>query len=388
MRASPTLTFWLGITSGLVFAFAMGVFGQRTELAHRADFSGYWAGGRALLLGVDPYDAERWIPATRSFGTQTPDTAVYGYPPWVALAMTSLATLPVESAAWLWCIASIVLATAGIALLLRASPCPPAAELALGFAVFGSQPAMTALLVGQWSPILTGALALGVIALERERIASAVPALLTTLAKPQLFLVAVPVLALRHRGLMLPLALAGGAIVLVATVLMPDWIDAWTRYVPPARMTDPPRAAVLASLAGEILGPMGTPLAQLATVACVLVVALRFGFRSPPAVATWLAVSIFVAPYSWSYDWMLFLVPLILGVSALRPHFPRRALALALFATTVLTLGASVAYAVAVSRGRESLSAIVPLSITLALVVALWPVAREGEPFRLRRTTV
>jgi hypothetical protein len=380
VRASPTLAFWFGVASGLLFAVAMGVFGQRMELAHTGDFSGYWAGGRALLLGVDPYDAERWVPTTRSFGTQTPDTAVYGYPPWVALAMAPLAALPLEFAASLWCIASIGMATLGIALLLRASPCPPAAELALGFALFGSQPAITALLVGQWSPMLTGALALGVIALRRERIAFAVPPLLMTLAKPQLFLMAVPVLALRHRRLILPLALAGGSIVLVATLVMPDWIVAWTRYVAPARMTDPPRAAVLASLAGELFGTVGTPLAQVATVACTLVVALRFGFRSTPAVATWLGVSIFVAPYSWSYDWMLYLVPMILGVSALRSRRPRRALALALFATVVLTLGASVAYAVAVSRGRETLSAIVPLAITLALVVALWPVARERDP--------
>ena len=242
-RGSPGLGYWAGVAGGLIFALAFGVFAQREALVHQTDFSGYWAGGRALLAGADPYDSATWRSTTAALGTQPPDTSVYGYFPWVALAMVPLALLPLEAAAWLWCIASIVVASLGVATLLRARPCPPAAQLAIGFALFGSQPAVTAFVVGQWSPMLTGGLAFAVAALDRGRIARAVPALLLALAKPQLFLLTIPVLALRHRRIVVPLAAAGIAIVFLATAFMPNWLEAWTRYVPASRITDPPRAA-------------------------------------------------------------------------------------------------------------------------------------------------
>src|SRR5437773_2830096 len=197
-RGSPGLGYWTGVAGGLIFALVFGVFAQREALVHQTDFSGYWAGGRALLAGADPYDSATWRSTTAALGTQPPDTSVYGYFPWVALAMVPLALLPLEAAAWLWCIASIVVASLGVATLLRARPCPPAAQLAIGFALFGSQPAVTAFVVGQWSPMLTGGLAFAVAALDRGRIARAVPALLLALAKPQPFPLTIPVPALRH----------------------------------------------------------------------------------------------------------------------------------------------------------------------------------------------
>ncbi len=285
----PGLAYWIGIAAGLAYAAAVGVFAQREALVHLTDFSGYWAGGRALLVGADPYDPATWRSTVALLGTQPPDTSVYGYFPWVALAMVPLALLPLEAAAWVWLVASIVVASIGVAILLRARPCPPPAQLAIGFVLFGSQPAGTALVVGQWSPMLTGALAIAVAALGRGQLGRAAPALLLSLAKPHLFLLTIPVILLRQRRLVVPLAAAGIAIVVLATAVMPNWIEAWTRYVPASRITDPPRAAVVASLAWELIGSAGPLVAEAALVALAIVVVWRFGIASEAALAVWLA---------------------------------------------------------------------------------------------------
>ena len=93
------LAFFAALVAGLLFVAFLGPLDRRLELVHDNDFSGFWAGARALVTGRDPYDAATWMGTTVALGTQAPDTAVYGYPPWVALALTPLALLPLEAAA-------------------------------------------------------------------------------------------------------------------------------------------------------------------------------------------------------------------------------------------------------------------------------------------------
>jgi len=227
--------------------------------------------------------------------------------------------------------------------------------------------------------MLTGAIAFAVAALLRGRDGRAVPALLLSLAKPQLFVVAIPALLLRHRRLIVAVVASGIAIVVAATLLMPHWLDAWPRYVPASRITDPPRAAVPASLAVVLLGPVGTAVAEAALVLLTIVIAVRFGLASVPGLAAWVALSVLAAPYAWSYDWLLLQVPFVLGVSALWPDRPALASALTVTGTVLLTLVAAAFYAVAVETGSERLSSVVPIAFALVLVIAMWPVARRAD---------
>ena len=370
-------SYWFGVAGGLLFTFAIGAFEQRAALVHGTDFSGYWAGGRALLLGADPYDAARWRDTVAAMGTQPPDTLVYGYTPWVAIAMAPLALLPLEVAAALWAVLGLVAASVGVAVLLRVCPCPAPARAAIGFLVAGSQPAQTAVIVGQWSPLLTGMTALAAAAIVSGRPRRAVAPLLAALAKPQLFLLTVPALLWRRWRAAATFAALALVIVIVATILMPDWYAAWTTYVPGQRLTDPPRAAVLGALLAELLGPSGALAAYAVLAACALAVAVRFGATSTAALASWLALSAVAAPYSWSYDWLLLVVPLVLGVSALAAAYPMRARLLALAGLALLTLVASLAYAIAITRGRETYSAIVPLAMFVTIAAFTWPLARS-----------
>ncbi|HEV2009865.1 MAG TPA: hypothetical protein VGS17_02415 [Candidatus Limnocylindria bacterium] len=55
-----------------------------------------------MLDGHDLYDPATWRAVAATYGTQLPDTDVYGYPRWIALALVPLALLPVDVAATVW----------------------------------------------------------------------------------------------------------------------------------------------------------------------------------------------------------------------------------------------------------------------------------------------
>jgi hypothetical protein len=294
--------------------------------------------------------------------------------------MIPLALLPLPVAAAVWSVGGIVLAIAGLVALMRTRPVPPHAQAMFGFALLASQPALTALMVGQWSHVEVGALALASASAIRARpVATAMP-LLAALAKPQLWLLTVPALVARVPRAAVVLAPITAAIVAAAWLAFPGWCEAWTRHVASVRAPDPPRAATLASLMVEIVGSAGVPVAIVVAVAVVAVIAVRFGIATDAALPAWLSASLLVAPYAWSYDWLLLVVPLALAIASLTPAHPRAALLLTLIGGALLVLVAPVLYAAAVARGRETLGALVPLGVALSIVAFTWPLGGRRSP--------
>jgi hypothetical protein len=374
MRHMP---FAVGLVIGALVLLALGMVERRAALLPVSDFAGIWAGGRAVVSGADPYDAATWSATARRSGTQPPDTAVYGYTPWIAFAMAPLALAPLGIAALLWSIGGIAAAVAGVLVLMRARPVPAYAMVMVGVALLASQPALTSFMVGQWTFLLVGALAFAVAAALDARPSAAV-ALAASLAKPQLWLLALPAILVRAPRAALPFTAIVAAMVIGTSLAMPHWWSAWATHVAPARVTDPPRAATLGSLFAQAVGPAGPPLAYAAVLTIGLVAVWRFGARSDAALAILIATSLLAAPYAWSYDWLLLIVPLIIGTSALAPVRPRRALILTLGGATALLILAPVLYGVAVVRGRETLGVLVPLAVVVALVATLWPLGSRA----------
>lgn len=360
-RVRGEVGFALGLVLGAAILVGTGMVQRRAELLPVSDFGGIWAGARAIVVGADPYDPSTWAKTTERLGTQRPDTAVYGYPPHVALALVPLAMLPHDVAGAIWTASGIALAVIGLGALVRRGRIGPFASALLGMALLGSQPALTAFMVSQWSFHLTGALALAA-AWRSDRPRLGLTAVtVAALAKPQLFAFALPAIA--RRPMALALAAVGAlAVVAVATMVYPHWVSAWTTAVAPVRISDPPRSATLLGLSGELFGRTAVPvwLIAVATLAGVAHV-------SGAGLAAWLTLSVVAAPYGWSYDHLVLLVPiaLVLGGSerARRPLYAGAAV-------VILLALAPATYAVAVMRGRETLSAVIPLAVLAFVLVA------------------
>jgi len=367
--------FHLAIVAGLVFVVALGPLQRRIELAHINDFSGVWAGARGALLGIDPYSVG-WPDHARALDAQVPNTAVFGYMPWVLLALLPFAVLPLEPAAWLWMIASLGAAALGVRALLRAFlPGQAVLHAAAGGALFFSQPAFHSLVLGQWSFVLLGATAAVVTGLRCRRVARAAAAAVW-LAKPQLFVLAALGL-LRdsmarggpgRRSLTIAAGTSAGS-VLLGWVLFPQWLVAFVTHVAPVRLE---RSASLASALTDLVGPAGAVAAVLAILA-MTALALAFRAGTDEALAVWLALSVVGAPYLWSYDHLLLLAPLIIAAGALGRRDRRAAACLLLAGVAALVLLSTALYGLAVVRQRESFSAVVPLLVYVAIVGSLWP---------------
>lgn len=366
------LPFAVGIALAFAVLFLFGFAERRAEILRLGDFSGFWAGARAMTLGLDPYDARTWLATTEQLGTQKPDTAVYGYPPHVALALLPLALLPLEIAAAVWAIVGMVIAAFGVRALLRtALPDAPVAHTLAGLALFGSQPAITSFVIGQWTFLLVGCVAFAATVALRGR-ALAGLAIAPLFAKPQLALAAPIALLLglpgRRTRTVVLMATVAIALAVAGWLAAPGWLGAWLAAVPGRRVDALPRNATTFGAAADLFGSAGIWLAALIVIIGAVAL-LRFAGRPAAALAGTLAYGHVVAPYSWAYDQLLLLVPAIAAAAALPV---RLGAALVTGVSALLVFVSPLFYALAVSRGRESLSGIVPVAVFTVVIALLW----------------
>lgn len=135
-----------------MFIFAPGPLARRLELVHINDFSGVWSGARAIVLGVNPWDPTQYYGFAVDVATKTPDALVYDYMPWVAFAVAPLAMVTLETAGWIWMLASMVCAALALRGMLRAFvPARPVTHGPFGLALFLAQPSFHAIVLGQWA---------------------------------------------------------------------------------------------------------------------------------------------------------------------------------------------------------------------------------------------
>ena len=371
------LVYIAAILVGVLFIVILGPLDRRLELVHQNDFSGFWSGARAILVGIDPWSPAEFPKVHEMFDTQQSDGSIYGYMPWTAIALLPLGALPLETAAWIWMATSMLFAAVALRALLRAFvPARPVVHGALGLALFVGQPGFHAIVLGQWSLVLFAALALVVLAVRADQPRRAAVAALAFLAKPQLFVwtafgLAIPALGdRRYRRFAIYALVLAGALVIASWLAFPGWFPAWLDDIATRRTG---RSAVLFSALGQVLGTLGRALAVL-VIAIGVGVASRFRPGSDPWLAVWLALSSAGAIYSWSYDHVLLFVPLVVASGVLvAAGRERAATRLALGGALVLLVVSPVFYAIGVARHDETFSIAIPVAFFIAIAWALWP---------------
>jgi hypothetical protein len=374
------LAYVAAILIGVLFIVLLGPLERRLELVHINDFSGLWAGPRAVLAGVSPWDPSSYPAARIAFDTQRDDASVLNYMPWTVIALLPLGLLPLETAAWIWMGLSMICSAVALRALLREFlPGRAVAHGALGLALFVGQPGFHTIVLGQWALLLMSAVAAIVLAVRAGHARRAGVAALALLAKPQLFVwtalgLAIPALSdARYRRFVMFAAALAVALVVSAWVAYPEWFGAWIADIP-ARRTG--RSAVLLSAFGQLLGVPGRVLA-IALIAAGLAVASRFVPGSDPWLAIWLALSTAGAIYGWSYDQVLLFVPLVIAAGVLaaagRELAARR---LAIGGALTLLLVSPAFYAFGVWRHDETFSVAVPVAFFVAILWSLWPYRR------------
>ena len=381
------LTYVAAILVGVLFIVFLGPLERRLELVHINDFSGFWAGPRAVLAGVSPWDPTDYPRARIAFDTQLDAAPVLNYMPWTVIALLPIGLLPLDVAAWMWMALSMICAAIALRALLREfMPGRAIVHGLLGLALFVGQPGVLTIVLGQWALLLMSAVVAIVLGVRAGHARRAGFAALAFLAKPQLFVwsaLGLGIAALsdiRYRRFVIFAAVVGGALVIASWLAYPDWFGAWSADIP-ARRTG--RSAVLLSAFGQLFGTPGRVLA-IAVIAVGLVLASRFVPGSDAWLAIWLALSSAGAIYSWSYDHVLLFVPLVIAAGVLAAAGRERAARrLAIGGALTFLLVSPIFYALGVYRHDETFSIAVPVAFFVATLWSLWPY-RRGASVRER----
>lgn len=367
-----------GLALGLVVLALAGAL-TIPPLAARGDFAEQWAAARFTLEGGDPYDPAVWRDAAARLAGRASDARAFVYPPYVTLALTPLALLPLPAAATLWVGASVVLAIVALGRLLRAyRVTQPLVTFAFGLALLGSGPALLAIAQGQWAPLLVAAVAWAVA--DRPR-GSAPYASLALLFKPQLAPLAIVALLRESPGrARTRVLIALGALLAVVAVsfaaLAPLWIS-WYRGIGGFAATPPIRTTTLPTTLDALVGA-AAPVLAAAVVLVAVAVCLTVP-RGDAALALWLATAVLIAPYIQAYDHLLLLPPLVIATGIAGRRSQPMAAAIALAGCALLVAGGLLAAGTTMTRGGDVFGAIVPLGIWSLVALVAWG-QRASDP--------
>jgi Glycosyltransferase family 87 len=326
-KANLSLTKRIAI--GVVLATALvALFAQAGRVVPRAiaanhDFISYWSTAKLLAARANPYDRATILAMEHQQGGSWDKPYIMRNPPWALILTLPLALFDVPAAALLWMLAIVASALAALRLLrpeqMRASPLT---------AVFFA-PTLICVGAEQTSVFVLLGIAL-FLRLEQRRPFAAGLALTLAMMKPHLLLLFWLVLALeslRRREIRI---VAGMAVGIAVTSLAAMALDphVWSHYSAAMRAEGMESGFYpnISSLLRSFVAPGSLWVESLPTVAALLWAVwywararARWSWAREGSMA--IAVSVFVAPYSWPFDQVLFLPAILIGLA----NAPRKA---------------------------------------------------------------
>jgi hypothetical protein len=341
-----------------------------------SDFMTLWVGGRALLEGSNPYDAESWTGLFERYGSTWIPNPRAPHPLWTLILFVPLALLPVDFAMAAWQTLSELMLGSSLLLIAsnygrrRISPAKFIIVLLGGFAFRGT--AVT-ILNGQTALLLLFIVTLFLLLMSREKHLWAGLVLSLLVLKPTPFVLFAPLvgswLILRRLWRVIAGAAVGiSALSLISWIIQPAWVVDWLHVTEKTYVTY--QTPTVWGLAYEIskIGWLwvGTALTVLVTAGVGWLIVRKDNFDVTQVAAIGLVSSLSIAPYAWAYEHALLLLPILTLCELI--SMPR----LQLYSWSILTLGIPWGlFAIAVHRGVDTLSAILPLIVGALMILFL-----------------
>lgn len=368
---------------------AGAVMARASEWYQVTDFFCLYQGPRALALRQDPYDVS-WLQSATSGtypvplfagGGSAPSNCRYGYPLWTAAVMLPLGVLPLEVAATLWAALAIGCVVFGMAAAWRAVRAPRGLAPIYAIVVVVSQPFWLLLMTGQISGVDLGVASALALAMTSSRMTSSGIALAALALKPQVVTATIPAvfirsLVVRERRLAAVFLATLLAMAAVPMILVPSWPIEWVNELISRRLRITALLPTAWGFAGDVFGNVVLG-AALGAALLLTVWAIVRGrqLTGLDVLALSLPVSLFIAPYAWSYDHLVLAVPWAYLFARL-PADPGRWLAGSLGIVVLATMLPWLLYLLSFGRGLETLSAAVPAVTAVAVAFAV----RAGPP--------
>jgi hypothetical protein len=359
---SPTRSLILATLAALVIvtlAYRRAAF-NRAHIDYRnSNFFVFWLAGKMVISGQNPYDAAEWTAGHDAYGVTWRPNDTFLYPLPLAFIVSPLALLPLATAYFAWVMASSLLVSVALWLLLAASTERRVRLLFLPLAIlllfFG--PVYLTLQIGSIGALTLLLTVLSMLAWDRRLPWLAGLLLAATMFKPSqgaTLLVLAGSWMLGRRDWKALAGTVGGiaALVVLGIIADPQWMAAFAssgetlfRQSLGAQATLWGGASVLCGKATGCTQIAGAISSALTLGAC----AVWLG-RSRPSLSPHEAFNVIIpvaaisTVYFWSYDQILYVVPVAWIVSELlvRTHsyLPPLAFALVLVLVSVFALSA------------------------------------------------
>lgn len=360
------------------------------------DLFQFWFAAHLVMTGSSPYDQTVWVTAHETFGAVAetvrvncprPNTpaCLWAYPPWTAWLLIPLGALPVTAGLAAGKVVFTSLLAAGTLIVIRASRVEGHwTRGAVAAAALASAPFVRDIFTGHFEGALLVALALVRVAITRGDALLLGAAALLLGTKPHLFLAFAVIVAFmliaRHQvRLLLATAALLGSVALVAVLVEPRFIRAVAEAPAKSGLTGSSTWEFAARLSDS--APLVAALIVAATgSAAVAFVLSAGGDRLWPMIAAATSLSLAVAPYVQSYDHVLLLPCLAIGVARARPS-GRSPVAILLIAFAAVSWWA---YLLELDGSRFAFAALLP-GMTLAAATAVPVIAARmarvpGDP--------
>jgi hypothetical protein len=354
-----------------------------------SNFSKFWIAGHMVIGGLNPYDPSQWYGEHLRLGsTWTPDR-IFLYPLPQAFLLVPLGLLPAAQAFLIWSFISQAILAAVCLLLLNSTGSPPKKRLVLPMVIFllFFGPVYLSLQVGSIGVIALAVLVAAILLLDRHRSLLAGIVLSALILKPSqglpiLFLIGAWFLFQRDwKGL--SGMFIGGAILLLSGLLYdPQWIQ---KFLSNSEVVSARTLGLQSNVFGfaylacnrgvDCMWIFGS----LAAIV-ILILGAYYLWRNRARLTTWQALNLIIplgfvsAIYLWSYDQILYVIPIVWIASRLldktRSYLPVFLFLLALDVISFVALAAQ-------AFTQQDL-----LSITTTLLVfglCLW-LLHEGRP--------
>lgn len=326
LASSKTFSRWLptlGLIALLIILLAMVyalVLRSPTSLYQGTDFLGYWGAANLLAHRENPYDHDALLALEREQGWLGREPVFSWNPPWLHLLLLPLGALPFRQAAALWFLANPLLI--GLSALLiwhtvSKRRGPPHTVLAL-LATFVFSRSLHAMVIGQTNSLVLLGCA-GFLALQsRDLLAGALFVLVTV--KPHLAYLLLPTLLfnslLRRRWrIIVGFSACLMLLVLLVSWLFPSWPGA---YLSLLEISASPQnyPYITPTIRGLLLAYTNFDIGIWPAVVCLaiflIVTSLRgYSLDLPTIASLSFLVGLPTAPFGWSTDQVLLLLPVL-----------------------------------------------------------------------------
>jgi hypothetical protein len=322
----------LAVAAGLVLLVAWALVFPLRIVTADSDFFSFWAAGRLLGTGGNPYDPPQWLQIHQQYAAFL-ENPYYVYPLPLAVLFIPLGMLSLPAAAFLWlCLGQVFILAALIASLYPVGR--KRAWLLAPFVVAGVyvfRPAVITLWNGQLSSLWLLGAALAAYCWARQRwmwggLAAGLLCLKpagpgTLLALMALWLV----MRRQWRGLA-GIGISAAALGASAFIFRPDWLQTWLAIGPSKvavtwGLTYSPTiwGAIAKASGGAPYWPWLAGAASAALVVASLWVTARAKLETQWQLVfgVMLPVALVITPYLWNYDQLILQVPIVGSVALL-----------------------------------------------------------------------